>query len=106
MRTPTKLTKTPLIFLPVIGSFKATAATNIVMIGVQVLVMLKSMEVVIVMAFKKLICVRKRPSIEATKICNKSFTGTFSLGIKSDKSQNKMVAPVALRQNKSIGVNT
>jgi hypothetical protein len=77
-----------------------------VRIGVQVLVMLVSMEVVIVMAFRKLIWVRKRPNMEATKICHISFIGTFSLGIKSDKSQNKAVAPVALRQNKSIGVNT
>ena len=106
MRTPTKLTKTPPTFFPVIGSFKATAATNMVMMGVQVLVMLKSMEVVMVMAFRKLICVRKRPSMEATKICSMSFSGTFSLGMKSDKSQNKAVAPVALRQNKSKGVNT
>ena len=82
------------------------AATNMVMMGVQVLAMLKSMEVVIVMAFRKLICVRKRPSMEATKICSRSFSGTFSLGIKSDKSQNNTAAPVALRQNKSIGVNT
>jgi hypothetical protein len=26
--------------------------------------------------------------------------------MKSDSSQNKMVAPVALKQNKSMGVNT
>ena len=105
-KTPTKLTKTPPIFLPVMGSFKKIAATNMVIIGVQVLAMLKSMEVVMVMAFRKLICVRKSPSMEATKICSKSFSGTFSLGMKSDKSQNNKVAPVALRQNKSMGVNT
>ena len=77
-----------------------------VMMGVQVLAMLRSMEVVIVMAFKKLICVRKRPSMEATKMYSKSFSGTFSLGIKSDKSQNNSVAPTARKHSKSMGVNT
>jgi len=77
-----------------------------VKIGVHVLVMLVSMEVVIVMAFKKLIWVRKRPSMEAMKICPMSFNGTFSLGMNNDNSQNKAVAPIALRQNKSMGVST
>ena len=104
--THAKLTKTPAIFLKVIGSFKAMAATIIVKIGVQVLVMLVSMEVVMVMAFKKLICVRYKPNMDATKICSKSFTGTFSLGMKRESSQNKAVAPVARRQNKSMGVST
>ena len=106
IKTPAKLTKTPPIFLKVIGSFRKMAATNMVIMGVQVLVMLRSMEVVMVMAFRKLICVRNNPSIEATKICSKSFGGTFSLGMKCDSSRNKTVAPVALRQNKSMGVNT
>jgi hypothetical protein len=88
------------------GSFNTMAATIMVRMGVQVLAMLKSMEVVIVTAFRKLICVRKRPSIDATKICAMSFNGTFSLGINSDNNQNKAVAPVALQQNKSIGVST
>ena len=105
-KTPVKLNKTPPIFLPVIGSFSTMAATTIVRIGVQVLAMLKSMEVVMVTAFRKLIWVRKRPNIEATKIFGRSFSGTFSLGMKSDSSQNKAVAPVARRQNKSMGVNT
>ena len=105
-KTPTKLTNTPPIFLRVIGSFNATAATNIVKMGVQVLVMLVSMEVVMVMAFRKLICVRYKPSMEAMKIFGKSFNATFSLGMKRESSQNKAVAPVARRQNKSIGVNT
>lgn len=105
-KTPARLTKTPPIFLKVIGSFRTMAATNMVMMGVQVLAMLRSMEVVMVMAFRKLIWVRKRPSMDATKICIRSFSGTFSLGMKSDSSQNKRVAPVARRQNKSMGVNT
>jgi hypothetical protein len=105
-KTPTRLTNTPPIFLKVIGSLRTTAATNMVIMGVQVLAMLKSMEVVMVMAFRKLIWVRKRPSMEATKICKRSFTGTFSFGMKSDSSQNRIVAPVALKQNKSMGVNT
>lgn len=104
--TPARLTNTPAIFLKVMGSFKATAATSIVRIGVQVLVILVSMEVVMVMAFKKLIWVRKRPNMEAMKICPMSFSGTFSLGIKSESSQNKAVAPIARRQNKSMGVST
>ena len=104
--TPAKLRATPPAFFHVMGSLRKMAATNMVMMGVQVLVMLKSMEVVMVMAFRKLICVRKRLNMEATKICSMSFSGTFSLGMKSDKSQNKAVAPVALRQNKSKGVNT
>ena len=67
-KTPPKLNKTPAAFLKVIGSFKTMAATNMVKMGVQVLAMLKSMEVVMVTAFKKLTWVRKRPSMEATKI--------------------------------------
>ena len=96
----------PPTFLPVMGSFSTTAATTMVRMGVQVLAMLKSMEVVIVTAFRKLIWVRKRPSIEATNILGRSFVSTFSLGMKSDTSQNKTVAPVARRQYKSIGLNT
>ena len=77
-----------------------------VKMGVQVLVMLVSMEVVMVMAFRKLIWVRKRPNMEATKIWSISFIGTFSLGMKSESSQNKAVAPVARRQKRSMGVIT
>lgn len=105
-KTPAKLNKTPPAFLKVIGSFKTMAATIMVKMGVQVLAMLKSMEVVIVTAFKKLTCVRKSPKKEAMAICHKSFNGTFSLGMKSDNSQNKAVAPVARRQNRSMGVST
>ena len=105
-KTPAKLTNTPPIFLKVIGSFRAMAATNMVNMGVQVLVMLVSMEVVMVMAFKKLHWVRNRPNIEAIKIFHRSFNGTFSLGMKSDSSQNNSVAPNALKHSKSIGVNT
>lgn len=35
-----------------------------------------------------------------------SFIGTFSLGMKSDTSQNSSVAPNALRHSKSMGVIT
>lgn len=104
--TPARLTNTPPIFLKVMGSFKAMAATNMVRMGVQVFVMLVSMEVVMVMAFKKLSCVRKRPNMEAMKIFGRSFFSTFSLGMKSDNSQNKAVAPIARRQNRSMGVST
>lgn len=105
-KTPAKLIKTPPIFLPVMGSFKAMAATNMVMMGVQVLAMLTSIEVAKVMAFRKLTWVRKSPSIEATNIFGKSFFSTLSLGMKSESSQKSAVAPMARRQNKSIGLNT
>ena len=55
------------------------------------------------MAFKNEICVRNRPNMEARKILGRSFFSTFSLGMKSDKSQNKAVAPMALKQNRPIG---
>ena len=96
----------PPTFLKVMGSFKTMAATIMVRIGVQVLVMLVSMEVVMVMAFRKLHWVRNRPSIEAIKIFHRSFSGTFSLGMKSDTSQNSSVAPKALKHSKSMGVST
>ena len=44
--------------------------------------------------------------MEAMKIFHRSFSGTLSLGMKSDSSQNSSVAPKALKHNKSMGVNT
>lgn len=105
-RTPARLTTTPPIFFPVMGSLRKMAATSMVRTGVQVLAILTSIEVANVMAFKKLYWVRKSPNMEATKICKRSFAGTFSLGIKSDRSQNSNAAPTARKQSKSIGVNT
>ena len=105
-KTPARLTKTPPTFFPVMGSFRKMAATSIVRTGVQVLAMLTSMEVASVMAFRKLYWVRNSPSMEATKICKRSFVGTFSLGMKSDKSQNNSVAPEARKHSKSKGVST
>ena len=106
IKTPARLTKMPPTFLKVMGSFKTMAATIMVRMGVQVLAMLKSMEVAKVMAFKKLYWVRKSPSIDATKICKRSFAGTFSLGMKNDNSQNNSVAPIARKHSKSMGVST
>ena len=50
--------------------------------------------------------VRNNPNIEAMKIFHRSFSGTFSLGIKSDKSQNNSVAPAARKHSRSMGVIT
>ena len=92
--------------MPVTGSFKATAATTMVIMGVQVLAMLTSMEVAKVMAFRKLTWVRNSPSMEATKIFGRSLGSIFSFGMNSESSQKSAVAPMARRQNKSIGLNT
>jgi hypothetical protein len=44
-------------------------------------------------AIKKEICVRKKPSTEATNIFGKSRLSTLSFGKKSDISQNNIPAP-------------
>ena len=66
--TPQKLNPTPNAFFSVIGSLTTIAAINIVKIGVMAVMMLVSRGVVIVIAFRNAICVRKRPSIEAQNI--------------------------------------
>ena len=76
--TPIKLSATPPDFFQVIGSFKTTAAINIVKIGVNGVRMLVSKGVVMVLAFRNEICVRNSPSIEAMKIFRKSCFSTFS----------------------------
>lgn len=101
--TPKKLIATPPAFLSVIGSFKKNAAMNMVKIGVNEVIMEASTGVVIVIALRKLICVRNNPNIDARKILGKSFRSTFSLGKKSERSQKQIVAPMARRQNMPIG---
>ena len=103
MMTPMKHTATPPAFFSVIGSFRAMAATNKVKIGVMELMMEVSKVVAILMAFRKVSCVKKSPSMEAMKIFHKSLNGTFSLGMKHEMSQNRMVAPMARRLKSPIG---
>lgn len=87
------------------GSFMKMADTNIVIIGVMVATMVASIGVVMVMAFKNEICVRNKPSIEAMKMAPKSRTGTFSFGVKADRSQNSAAAPMERIQKSAIGDN-
>ena len=81
------------------------ADTNIVIIGVIVATMVASIGVVMVMAFRNVICVRNKPSIEAMKMPPRSRTGTFSFGVKIDKSQNRAAAPMERMQKSAIGDN-
>ena len=74
-----------------------------VKIGVSEVIMEASTGVVIVIALRKLICVRNSPSIDARKILGKSLRSTFSFGKNSESSQKQIVAPTARRQNIPIG---
>jgi len=44
--------------------------------------------------------VRKKPSMDAAKMLQRSLKGTFSLGINREMSQNSRQAPTDLKQNK------
>ena len=94
---------TPTDFFQVMGSFIKMAETNIVKIGVRDATTAQSTGVVSPIAFKKVICVRNNPNIEATKIFIKSFFSTFALGRESESIQNSKAAPVARKQNKDRG---
>lgn len=100
---PMKLRATPPAFFHVIGSFNATAATNMVKIGVIEVMMEVSNGVVMVMASRNSNCVRNRPNMEAKNIFIKSRCSTFSFGKNSDTNQNKADAPVALMRNRHSG---
>ena len=101
---PTKLIATPDAFLNVTGSLRKMAANIIVKIGERVLSMAESMEVVIVMAARKVSCGMKRPTSEARTMRRRSLGGTFSFGLKSEKAQNRALAPSALRVNSTMGL--
>lgn len=87
------------------GSLRKMAETNMVIIGVMVATIVASIGVVMVMAFKNDICVRKRPNIEAMNIPPKSRMGTFSFGVNIDNIQNNAAAPMERMQNNAIGDN-
>ena len=98
--TPKKLIATPPAFFNEIGSFKAMAAMNMVKIGVVEVMMDVSNGVVNLLDSKYANWVNRKPSIEATKIPQRSLKGTFSLGKNNEISQNRMHAPTDLKQNK------
>ncbi len=104
--TPNRLKNTPPAFFKVIGSFRKIAATNIVMIGLVVLMIDASIDVVMVIALRNAIWVIKRPSIEAIKVRYRSLPLIFSFGTKIDAIQNRSVAPIALKQKRAIGDTT
>ena len=101
---PTKLIATPDAFLKVTGSLRKMAANIIVKMGARVPSMAESMEVVIVMAPRKVSCGMKRPTIEASRMRRRSLGGTFSLGRKSEQAQNRALAPMALRVKSTMGL--
>ena len=74
-----------------------------VKMGPSVPIMAVSMADDMVMAMRKVICGTKRPSSEAATIFQKSPRSTFSCGRKSDSSQNRALAPMALRVNSAYG---
>ena len=101
-----KLIATPNAFFAVIGSFKATAAMNIVAIGESVPMSEISTGVVHLHAKRKDTCVRKRPSIDATKTRGRSEIAIFSAlgpGRMTDASQKRMLAPMARSVKSSSG---
>lgn len=101
--TPVKLIATPPAFFKVIGSFNAMAAVNMVNIGVMAVMIAVSIGVVILMASRKLICVRNNPNIEAMKIFHKSLNGTLSFGKNSETIQKSNVAPMARKLKSPMG---
>ena len=100
---PPKLSATPRAFFHVIGSLRNMAATNMVKIGVVVLITERSTGVVWAMAWRKVSCGRKRPSMPAPASRSKSRGGTFSRGAKSDTSQNSAPATSDRMANNTIG---
>ena len=104
--TPQKLRITPPAFLKVMGSCRKMAAMNMVMMGVMVLMIDKSMGEVRPMAVKNVICGKKSPKREAPMIGRKSFFATFSFVVKRDNIQNMVPAPIARNVNSAIGGST
>lgn len=104
--TPMKLNPTPIAFFPVIGSFKKIAANIIVKIGPRDVSMELSMELAIVIPFKKVYCGITRPIIAAIAISPRSFLHTFSLGQNMDTSQNTQAAHIILIPKRASGVMT
>ncbi len=104
--TPARLSATPPAFLKVIGSLRKMAAKHIVNTGGSVPRTERSMELVIVVATRNENCGTKSPSTEARAILARSPAGTFSRGIKSDISQNRAEAPMALMVKSTDGVMT
>lgn len=100
---PQKLNITPPIFCVERGSFRAMAAINIVYIGDIELTIEQSIGVMLFMATKKNICVRKKPKNEAIKIFGKSCLSIFSFGVNRDIIQNIIPAPMERRENRAIG---
>lgn len=74
-----------------------------VMIGLKDVIIEASIAVVMVIAFRKHICVMYSPSIEATKVFSISFFSIFSSLVKKDAIQNRIVAPIALKQKRPSG---
>ena len=103
---PMKLIPTPAAFFAVIGSFTNMNAKNMVKIGPSVPMMDASMVVAIVMPLRNVYWVMNRPNMDANAICIRSLTGTFSLGVNNEISQNKADAPMALSVNNAIGETT
>ena len=79
------------------------AAKNIVKIGVREATTETSKGVVILIATRKVICVRKSPNIEAMNMRNKSLRSTRSLGINRESKEKRITAPNARKVNKQIG---
>ena len=104
--TPMKLSATPHTFFQVMGSLRNHAAINIVMMGVSELSIDVSMDVVIVMATRNVICGTNSPMNDARTICSMSDLLTCSFGMNRDASQNSSVAPLALSRNSAYGERT
>ena len=94
---------TPLAFLPVMGSPTKKKAKIMVNTGPSVPMMAQSMDVAMVMPTRKDVWVRNSPRKEARAIFHRSPFCTFSLGRKSDNSQNMAVAPMARKVNSTKG---
>ena len=101
--TPKKLSATPEAFFNVIGSLRAMDAIIIVNIGDVALTIEQSIGVMSLMARRKESCVPKYPRADAKIIIGKSRLSTFSLGKNKEISQKSVQAPMARKQNNSIG---
>ena len=107
-KTAAKLRATPLAFFPVIGSPTKKKAKNMVKMGDRVPMMAVSMEVEIVIAFRKVSCGIKRPRADAATMRSRSGPLTCSRGAKGRRKrsnpQNSREAPMARRVNSTMGL--
>ena len=93
MSAPQQPTNTPIAFLPVIGSFKMSAANSMANIGIEVVTMLALIGDVRLRPMVKQHWLQTKPKTAAPMNQKTSWRGTFSFLTKKDVIQNRMAPP-------------